>query len=491
MSKPTLEFTSELIESFSDVFLYSRYDDPKPTPEFHRTMWDLCCSDETHVAIAAPRGHSKSTAITNAYLLAGVLFRQFDYVLLISATEALASQFLGTIKADLQDDENIKAAFEIVKFEKDKETEIVVKCKDGHRFKIEAKGAGPEKSVRGSKWGKKRPNLIICDDIENDSAVLNSEIRFKFASWFDDALIPAGSDNCVYRIVGTVLHLDSLLYGLLNSDVWASLTFRAHEKDFTDLLWPEKFSRKRLENIRKRYQEKNNLEGYSQEYLNNPIPEGETYFRKQDFLEMDNIDIERHKERRFIYFAAADLAISEKERADYTVILVAGMDENGVLHVVDARRGRWDSMQIIDEFISVQRRYSPDIFSIETEKIDKAIGPFLDREMIATGQFLNVNKITPSKSKTTRGRSIQAMMKAGAVRFDKDNDWYDDLETELMTIAPSGPRGKHDDFFDAFAYIGLTLNKYYEAPTRQEYEDELYEDEFQDSLEGASAYTGY
>jgi hypothetical protein len=50
------------------------YDNPKPVPYFHEEMWELCCSEHKKVAIAAPRGHAKSTAITHAYILAEVLF---------------------------------------------------------------------------------------------------------------------------------------------------------------------------------------------------------------------------------------------------------------------------------------------------------------------------------------------------------------------------------------------------------------------------------
>ena len=329
--------------------------------------------------------------------------------------------------------------------------------------------------------------MIIGDDLENDEIVLNPERREKFRNWFLNALLPCGSDSCIVRIVGTVLHLDSMLQRLLNNNQWYTLKFEAHNKDFSDILWPEKFNRERLEAIRANYEEEGNLEGYAQEYLNNPVADGDTYFRKQDFIEMDAPDFEKP----MVYVAAADFAISEKEKADYTVIMVAGIDSDGYVHIVDVRRGRLGSIDIIDELISVGRRYDPEIFTFETEKIDKAIGPFLDAEMRKTGVYLNINKVTPSKSKTTRGKSVQAMMKSGSVKFNTEADWYPDMYSELMTITPSGPRGKHDDFFDAFAYIGLTVHKYNEAPTQQEIEDEEWEDDHEYEELGLCMTTGY
>lgn len=482
-----IKLDAQLVHGTSELFLKSRYDNPQPTPKLHHLMWAECCSDDPYVALAAPRGHAKSTAVTHAYGLTALLFRTRSFALIVSDTEGQAVQFLGDMKAEILENEDLREQFEIKKLVKDTESDIIVEFKDGEQFRIIVKGS--EQKVRGLKWRNKRPDLILCDDLENDEIVMNPERREKFRRWFLNALLPCGGDNCIIRVVGTILHLDSMLQRLLNNESWRTLKFAAHGKDFTDILWPEKFNKKRLQAIRSNYEEEGNLEGYAQEYLNNPVADGDTYFRKQDFIEMDAPDFNKS----MVYVAAADFAISEKEKADYTVIMVAGIDEDGYIYIVDVRRGRIGSIDIIDELISVQRGYNPEIFTFETEKIDKAIGPFLDRKMRETGQYINIDKVTPSKSKTVRGKSIQAAMKAQSVRFNKEADWYPDLYEELMTITPSGPRGKHDDFFDAFAYIGLTVHKYNEAPTHRELEEEEYEEEMAESYldEGFCETTGY
>ncbi len=112
--------------------------------------------------------------------------------------------------------------------------------------------------------------------------------------------------------------------------------------------------------------------------------------------------------------------------------------------------------------------------------------------MTNKGAYLNIVKMTPTKSKVMRGRSIQGMHKAGAIRWDKQASWYPDVEAELMTISDSGPRGKHDDTFDALAYIGLTIDQYYNAESDEELEEaedaELWDD-FHD--QGRNGTTGY
>jgi predicted phage terminase large subunit-like protein len=321
---------------------------------------------------------------------------------------------------------------------------------------------------------------------------MNPDRREKFRRWLMNALIPCGSDTCLIRIVGTILHLDSALQRLVEDPTWAHLFYQAHNPDFSEILWPEQFSKKRLTDIRAGYLAQNDPEGYSQEYLNKPVAVENAFFNKDYFFDFERDEDGQWQKPNLEYYAAADFAISEKERADYTAIVVCGVNPEGMVYVVDARRGRWDAEAIISELIAVQKMWKPNIFTFETAKIDKAIGPFLEREMMKTRTYLNIVKMTPTQSKTMRARSIQAMHKAGQIRYDKEASWFPDFESELLTVADSGPRGKHDDYLDAFAYVGLTIDKYYEAQSDEEIEDDEYNAMFEDFHDEGRCYaTGY
>ena len=115
--------------------------------------------------------HAKSTALTYSYTLACVLFRERSYVLIVSDTVSQASQFLSDIKTTLAENEQIRSLFKIKEFIKDTEDNIICTTEDGHMFRIQAKGA--EQNLRGLKWNNKRPDLIVCDDLENDEIVMN------------------------------------------------------------------------------------------------------------------------------------------------------------------------------------------------------------------------------------------------------------------------------------------------------------------------------
>lgn len=487
--------------------LSKNFDDATDTPEFHKQIWEYCCSPDSFVAIAAPRAHAKSTTVTHAYTLACLLFRERDYAIVVSETTAQSVQFLGDIKKELLDNEDLRELFGVGTLIKDTEEDLICRMEDGHLFRVQAKGA--EQKVRGLKWKAKRPNLIICDDLEGDEAVLNKERRDKFKRWVNGALLPCRSSTGIVRIVGTILHLDSLLEGLmperqlgpsrkkllietelsqstLQRLPWKSIKFKAHNEDFSAILWPDRWSKKKLIEERARYTTQGLSDVYSQEYLNVPLDESNTFFRRADFLPRNEAD----KKKKLNYYITADLAISQKERSDYSVFVVAGMDEDGLMHLVKVIRDRMDSAQLIETILMLQKLYRPELFGIEAGTIEKSLGPFLKREMLNTGVFVPLILLKPSADKITRARSIQARMRAGACKFDKDAEWYTTFEEELMRF----PRDRHDDQVDSWAYMGLLTDKMQEAPTQHEQDEDEYQASLHDNGEdhvGRSQFTGY
>ena len=501
-----MQLTADIVAGFSGSLLQSGYDNAVESPECHYEWWTYCTSKHSKVAIAAPRRHAKSTAVSLAYVLASVLFRDRSYCIIISDTITQATQFLGDIKRQLVDNEQLRALFKIKDFkEKDTEDDVIVTCEDGHQFRISAKGS--EQKMRGLKWDNKRPDLIVCDDLENDEIVMNKERRDKFKRWFYGAVIPCLSATGVIRIVGTILHEDSFLNNLMPSEwdkrtvvedlkiwrkglrtgEWLSVKYKAHSEDFTKILWPTHYDKDYFVSLRQDYIDRGMPDVYSQEILNTPIDESIAYFKRSDFT----AETQEDKKTRLNYFITADLAISEKETADYSVFVVGGVDENKILHVRNVIRERLDGREIVDMIIGLHKAYEPDLIGIEDMQITKSIGPFLREEMIRQGVFPNVIGLKHNgQDKIARARSIQARMRARTIKFDKSQDWYPTFEDELCKF----PRGTKDDQVDAFAYLGRMLDSLIEAPTQREVDEEEYQDQLRESLtnnDGRSTFTGY
>ena len=205
----SVKLTADIVEAFAGTFLSPRYDQARPTPPFHREGWALYTSDHPQCMLVAPRDHAKSTGLTFDYILAEVLFRASDYVILVSSTEDGAAEQLGNIAEELHENEDLIREFGVKGFESSSKTDIIVKMADGHRFRILARGA--EQRIRGRLWKGKRPNLLVCDDMEDDEQVENADRRVKFRRWFFRAAKQALSKSGKIRVHGTILHDDSLL----------------------------------------------------------------------------------------------------------------------------------------------------------------------------------------------------------------------------------------------------------------------------------------
>lgn len=484
-----MKLTAELIEAFAGTFLSPLYDDAKPTPDFHRECWELYCSDAPQAGVAAPRSHAKSTALTHDYVLASALFRSDQYIIVVSSTEEMAIEHLSDISKELHENEDLIAEFGISGFETDQKTDIIVNCDDGYKFRIIARGAGQK--MRGRKWMGKRPSLIVCDDLEDDEQVENRETRLKFRKWFFRALKQALRDGGRIRDHGTILHEDSLLNRIMRDKTWKTLFYKAHRSfdDFSGILWPEMFPATRLQSIQASFVEQGDAAGYSQEYLNDPFDNSEAYLRKDDFLPMEQEDHEADK----VFCVAGDFAISKADTANRTSFTIGGKCVRNLLHVVDQRVARWDSLGIIDEMFTIQTRYNPEIFFVEDGQIWKALSPMLFKEMQKRDIWINVKAIPPVKDKASRGRSLQRRHRAGGMRFDKEASWYPGYEAELLRFTGRG-EAILDDQFDSTALLSKGFDLL----------PELVEDDFQDEQElefdhhsrdlkqvGRSVVTGY
>lgn len=484
-----VKLDAELMEGFVSHYLRSRYDSPHPTPTFHRKLWKMWCSEVVHVAAAAPRDHAKTTAGTQAFGLAAPLFGFRDHVLIVSATESLATSLLKDVRVELTENEELIRDFDIKGLLKDNDTELIVVAGESP-FRIIAKGAGQR--LRGMKWRNKRPNLILVDDLEDDEEVLSLERREKLRKWFMNALLRIGSDDALFRMAGTVMHEDSLLNRFLHDPAWLSECWRAHASfdDFSEILWPEKYPEKRLRELRQLYINQHNPSGYAMEMLNQPIGEGDHYFRRDRFLPMEGKDFSSQKN----YYAAIDFAISKSDRANKTSIGVGGLDAENKLHIVHRRSGWWDADEIVENMIEVQEMWEVEVFGAERGAIEKAIGPSLNRRMLETGVFLNLKKLTPTKDKPSRCRSFQQRHNSGAVRYDMEAPWYFEMYEQMMQFTNRGSVSGNDDDVDMLGMLGLLCADMIGGMTEEEEAEAAWEmEELLSRMkdQGRSEITGY
>jgi len=217
--------------------------EPSPMHEALATELERMAGDRgSRMAVAAPRGHAKSTLVTLGYVLWCVVYRRESFIVIASDTADQAQDHLAHIKAELEGNERLIEDFPeacelppgsgtrppATRWRRD---DIATR----HGVRVYAVGSGQR--LRGKRHQHARPTLIILDDVENEESVRSQEQRQQKTEWFTSTVTKAGTAWTNIVLVGTVLHSDSLLANALDPcrmPGWRGMRFRAV------IRWPER-----------------------------------------------------------------------------------------------------------------------------------------------------------------------------------------------------------------------------------------------------------
>ncbi len=172
-------------------------------------------------AVAAPRGHAKSTTLTFKGSIHAILYQYKHYPIILSDSSDQAEGFLENIRVEFEENGLIREDFGNLQGKVWRNNVILTTT----NIKVEAIGSG--KKIRGRKHRNWRPDLLVLDDIENDENVRTAEQRSKLSNWFNKAVSKAGDSYTDIVYIGTLLHYDSLLAHTLTNTGYKSIKYKA------------------------------------------------------------------------------------------------------------------------------------------------------------------------------------------------------------------------------------------------------------------------
>lgn len=311
-----------------------------PTADFQRTFFQLT-EDETvrHSVIVAFRGSAKSTIMTLSYPLWAILgTQQRKFVLLLSQTQSQAQQMLMNIKRVIENNDIFRNDFGGLEQQADEwGRESLVISKYGARIMA----ASTETSIRGIRFGEFRPDLILCDDVEDLNSVKTREGRDKAYNWLMGDVIPSGDRNTRVIVIGNLLHEDSLLMRLKEDIAKNRLDGKYFWYPFLDEnkqpLWPGKFPDEH--SIEQKRKTVPSLVAWEREYMLTIIATQEQVIRHEWIQYYKGFPAHlKHEPEKYRYTAIGiDLAISDKDTADYTAMIAArvyGYDEKMRIYIL-------------------------------------------------------------------------------------------------------------------------------------------------------------
>lgn len=410
-------------------------------PDFHKEIYSDLQSIKTETkAFAAPRGHAKSTIVDLVYVAWCIVTGKKHHIIIISDSYTQAVEFVNALKDEFEHNERLRWLYGdlVSPYWADGEFETL------NEVRVSAKGLGMK--IRGLKFKQYRPDLIICDDLENDEAVSSAAQRKKLKQYFLKGVIPALSADGEIIVIGTILHWDSLLKKIIDGKDefggWHRKLYRAittDEKGVQHALWPEAWPIEKLVRMRTDPTFPKFLGSivFEQEYQNNPRGEEDSIFQPDWMMFYDDTPLEFDT-----IVTAVDPAISEKETADYSAITTWGrITRNGLskYYCLNTVNKRLNFPNLKREVTMVDARFKPQAVLIESVMYQKALRQSLDG--------VPAKEVFPDKDKVRRALTVQPLFEGGQVFLKRDQiDLYDEL-TQFTGVGDA-----HDDLVDSTVY---------------------------------------
>ena len=231
---------------------YLRHHLNYPLAPFHLEMLHLI-KNERHkfIAVMAFRESGKSIIMNMANILWSILGQpQKKFAVVVSKTQDQAKTHFGNLKEELMHNELLRADFGPFA-ENEREWNKTSLELFYHGSKIVS--VSTEQGIRGMKYGALRPDLIVCDDIEDVSAAEDKSSREETLLRFSSEILPLGSSGTRIFVLGNLISNESLLMRLKKDIGEKNIDgiFRAYPiiDDERRILWPEKY--RNIENVHK------------------------------------------------------------------------------------------------------------------------------------------------------------------------------------------------------------------------------------------------
>lgn len=418
-------------------------------------------------ADAAPRGNAKSTWTTLILILWCAAYRYRAFPLIVSETAGQSEDFMQFIKAELENNERLKQDFPDMCGEGPLWRASMIITNNG----IKIRGVGAGQKLRGMRHGSKRPDLVICDDLENDEAVESPTQRKKLEQWFFKALMKIGQKSTVYIVIGTILHYDSLLSGLLKKPGWKGRKFKAVLKFAKSKLWETWESlyidisggKENAEAAADAFFVSNNAEMlagsevlwpevedyyylmkmrlsegpayFDSEKQNEPINPEDCLFQEEDFVFWDDEEVDL---KGLPHYGVVDPSMGKKSKRHDPSAIIGGRFSDGIIYIDIADIEKKHPDRIIKDVLFYHEKDAFSTFGVETVQFQEFFKDTLEQEAHKQGLTLNVVEIKPHTDKFLRIQTLQPWIKNGWIRFRKS-------QRTLLEHLKYYPKGDHDD----------------------------------------------
>ena len=478
-------------------------------PHYFSDEWALChwdLVDEVQQAVtneypdrlaqSLPRGFGKSTIVCVGFTLwclvgqdpFGVMGEDRTaskgYIILTKDSFDQAKLELQSIKEEIEHNDKFRRDWGDFVGAPWGAAEIVT----SNNVRIEALGTGQK--IRGRRHGHMRPQLLILDDLENDSMVRSPTQRQKAKEWVTRAVEKAGDPkSCDYIYIGTHLHYDCIqawmvkrpgvrarVYRALLShadrqdlwDEWRTKLFDLFDenrektaRDFylerkeemlagVEVSWPQRFDYYTLMLMLAGEQadaQGRTIRSFSAEMQNEPVDEADRLFKQFHYFHYE-------RERNHTYlvpsgsghrvnlaqcrlYGGCDPSLGETHQGAYSAMIDLLVAPNNMMFVAHAHIERLHPDRVID-YIGMRMRYwlergkQYNGYAIETVQFQKLFASRAGQDLLSSGLRLPIVEVRSTANKQARIDSLQPDLTNGYLRMFKEQSAAVPIEQALL-----------------------------------------------------------
>ena len=148
--------------------------------------------------------------------------------------------------------------------------------------------------------------------------------------------------------------------------------------------------------------------------------------------------------RTLVSLGACDLAIKQKETADFYARVCCYVSRDGQMFIEDAHQARYTETEMVEDMTRAGKRYRCRAIGIESVSFQSLVF-----RLATKGSHLPFVELDPQRfDKVIRARPVAARYQAMKVFHLHNSPWRQKFEYQLMSF----PGGAHDDLVDGLAY---------------------------------------
>lgn len=412
----------------------------------HHIEWGRLIRRYHQIDILAARGHGKSGFFSYVYPTWQSWRRRMNRGLLISDTEDQVQEFFRIMREGIEYTDSLGFTWKLP---------ALIDTKIGHLVpaNFERSWTGEKIHFRngsrfnGKTFGKRfrgrHVPWIVVDDPHGDDASYSEVARGRDAEFLERAIEPMLLVGGQLVVVGTPLHADDIHGRKKSNPEWKSAEYPAitRDDDGTErVLWA---AFRPMHYLKSRERSMGTL-AFRQEYLLIPASSEASIFPPRLFTSRPEIlapwlrlrpTPEEFKARDWDYYAGIDLALSASAAADFTVIVVLGVDKYGNRHLVELVRSKGlgfrSQLALIKDVLAPfadTRRLSGVL--VEANQAQRVFGDELASTTdLPIGQFTTTAN---GKNSLAGGvPSLRTLLENGKLRFAR-GDAYSQQQTEVL-----------------------------------------------------------